>query len=159
MVSKASEDFPEPDNPVMTTNWSRGIVTSMFFKLCARAPCMTISLFFMKPHPSAFSSKIVSLNSAARSKSSAFAASFISFSSVVNSVTFSSFVNFLALCQFLYIGFRFLCDLCRTNNISDFFFDCRRRYTMFFIVRLLNIPTPLFHRSLFSWNQSSGPHT
>ena len=37
-VSNAREDFPEPDNPVMTTNLSRGISTSIFFRLCSRAP-------------------------------------------------------------------------------------------------------------------------
>src|SRR5690606_7580215 len=38
MVSKASEDFPEPDKPVMTTSLSRGSATSMFLRLCSRAP-------------------------------------------------------------------------------------------------------------------------
>src|SRR5215469_17648461 len=38
MVSKASEDFPEPLNPVITVNVLRGISTSIFFKLCWRAP-------------------------------------------------------------------------------------------------------------------------
>src|SRR5262249_53723652 len=38
MVSKASEDLPEPDRPVITTRLSRGISTSMFFRLCSRAP-------------------------------------------------------------------------------------------------------------------------
>src|SRR5450755_5057971 len=38
MVSKASEDLPEPDRPVNTTSWSRGIETSMFLRLCSRAP-------------------------------------------------------------------------------------------------------------------------
>src|SRR5205085_2453690 len=38
MVSKASEDFPEPDRPVMTTRRSRGMETEMFFRLCWRAP-------------------------------------------------------------------------------------------------------------------------
>src|SRR6478735_2933409 len=43
MVSKASEDFPEPDRPVNTTSLSRGISTSMFFRLCSRAPRMVIA--------------------------------------------------------------------------------------------------------------------
>src|SRR5579864_5923294 len=43
MVSKASEDFPEPDRPVNTTSLSRGISTSIFFRLCSRAPRMTIA--------------------------------------------------------------------------------------------------------------------
>src|ERR1700722_10413548 len=38
MVSKASEDLPEPDRPVMTVSESRGITTSTFFRLCSRAP-------------------------------------------------------------------------------------------------------------------------
>src|ERR1041384_6885831 len=44
MVSKASDDLPDPLNPVMTTSLSRGIVTSMFLRLCSRAPLMTIEL-------------------------------------------------------------------------------------------------------------------
>src|ERR1700743_3703051 len=43
MVSKASEDLPEPDRPVNTTSLSRGISTSMFFRLCSRAPRMVIA--------------------------------------------------------------------------------------------------------------------
>src|ERR1700674_5484061 len=42
MVSKASEDFPEPESPVITTSRSRGISRSMFLRLCSRAPLMTI---------------------------------------------------------------------------------------------------------------------
>src|SRR5690606_41703991 len=42
MVSKASDDLPDPDNPVKTTNLSRGMVTSIPFRLCTRAPRMTI---------------------------------------------------------------------------------------------------------------------
>src|SRR5579864_9110368 len=38
MVSKASEDFPEPESPVMTTKRSRGISRLMFLRLCSRAP-------------------------------------------------------------------------------------------------------------------------
>src|SRR3989304_4402764 len=38
MVSKASEDFPDPEMPVSTTNLSRGISTVTFFRLCSRAP-------------------------------------------------------------------------------------------------------------------------
>src|SRR5215467_6215532 len=45
MVSKARDDFPDPLRPVMTTSLSRGISTSMFLRLCSRAPLMTI--FFM----------------------------------------------------------------------------------------------------------------
>jgi len=42
MVSKAREDFPEPDRPVITTSLSRGMETSIFFKLLARAPLTMI---------------------------------------------------------------------------------------------------------------------
>src|SRR5579875_2682453 len=42
MVSKARLLLPEPERPVMTTSLSRGMVTSIFFKLCSRAPRMTI---------------------------------------------------------------------------------------------------------------------
>ena len=38
MVSKASEDLPEPESPVNTTRASRGISRSTFFRLCSRAP-------------------------------------------------------------------------------------------------------------------------
>src|SRR5689334_14180129 len=38
MVSKASEDLPEPDRPVITTSLWRGISTSTFLRLCTRAP-------------------------------------------------------------------------------------------------------------------------
>src|SRR5713226_8752198 len=42
MVSNASDDFPEPEMPVRTTNRSRGISTVMFLRLCSRAPRTTI---------------------------------------------------------------------------------------------------------------------
>src|SRR2546425_1128851 len=38
MVSKASEDLPEPDSPVITVKRFRGISTLMFLRLCWRAP-------------------------------------------------------------------------------------------------------------------------
>src|SRR3982750_228394 len=38
MVSKASEDLPDPARPVMTTSRSRGRSTSIFFRLWTRAP-------------------------------------------------------------------------------------------------------------------------
>src|SRR3954471_18768077 len=41
-VSKARDDLPEPETPVSTTNLSRGISTSTPFRLCSRAPLMTI---------------------------------------------------------------------------------------------------------------------
>ena len=34
--------LPEPDGPVMTTRLSRGMVTSMFWRLCSRAPLTTM---------------------------------------------------------------------------------------------------------------------
>src|SRR6185312_5916834 len=37
-VSKASDDLPEPETPVMTTNRLRGISRLMFLRLCSRAP-------------------------------------------------------------------------------------------------------------------------
>src|SRR3990170_3580569 len=42
MVSNASDDFPEPETPVITTSLSRGISRSIPFRLCSRAPRMTI---------------------------------------------------------------------------------------------------------------------
>src|SRR2546423_1321871 len=38
MVSKASEDLPEPESPVITVKRSRGISTLMSLRLCWRAP-------------------------------------------------------------------------------------------------------------------------
>src|SRR5882757_7570531 len=43
MVSNASEDFPEPERPVNTTSLSLGISTSMFLRLCSRAPRIVIA--------------------------------------------------------------------------------------------------------------------
>lgn len=62
-MSKASEDFPEPLNPVTTVSVLRGISTSMFFRLCCRAPCTVMrsskSYFpiFTKMGPSKFALK------------------------------------------------------------------------------------------------------
>ena len=44
-VSNASVDLPEPDKPVITTSLFLGITTSMFFKLCNRAPLIIILCF------------------------------------------------------------------------------------------------------------------
>ncbi len=41
MVSKASEDFPEPDNPVKTIMAFRGKSSETFLRLCSRAPRTT----------------------------------------------------------------------------------------------------------------------
>src|SRR5258706_14957293 len=43
MVSKASDDLPEPDRPVKTTSRSRGISRSTFLRLCSRAPRIVIA--------------------------------------------------------------------------------------------------------------------
>ena len=37
-MSKASVDLPEPESPVKTTRLLRGKSTSIFFRLCIRAP-------------------------------------------------------------------------------------------------------------------------
>src|SRR5437764_15127980 len=50
MVSKASDDLPEPDTPVMTTNLLRGTTTSIFLRLCSRAPRMTIDSMWNDPN-------------------------------------------------------------------------------------------------------------
>src|SRR5262245_29318101 len=50
MVSKASDDLPEPESPVITTSWSRGISRSMFFRVCSRAPRATIRALARAPH-------------------------------------------------------------------------------------------------------------
>src|SRR6266550_197556 len=42
MVSKASDDLPDPDRPVKTTSLSRGMDSVTFFRLCSRAPRMVI---------------------------------------------------------------------------------------------------------------------
>src|ERR1039457_4305035 len=42
MVSKASEDLPDPLSPVITVKALRGISTSIFLRLCWRAPCTVI---------------------------------------------------------------------------------------------------------------------
>ncbi len=45
-VSNASDDLPEPDSPVMTTNLFFGMTRSTFFKLCVRAPLtVMVSIF------------------------------------------------------------------------------------------------------------------
>src|SRR4051794_29754944 len=49
MVSKASDDFPEPLKPVITTSLSRGIVSVRFFRLCSRAPPILINSLLTVP--------------------------------------------------------------------------------------------------------------
>ena len=41
-VSKARDDFPEPEMPVITTNFPRGISTVIFFRLLTLAPLIII---------------------------------------------------------------------------------------------------------------------
>src|SRR4029077_10686639 len=42
MVSNASDDLPEPESPVNTTNLSLGIERVTFLRLCSRAPRIVI---------------------------------------------------------------------------------------------------------------------
>src|SRR5581483_4978174 len=42
MVSNARLDLPEPDSPVTTMSWSRGISIDTFLRLWTRAPCTAI---------------------------------------------------------------------------------------------------------------------
>src|SRR5580704_2613123 len=51
MVSNASEDFPDPLKPVITVKVLRGISTSIFFKLCCRAPCTVMRLIIARGKP------------------------------------------------------------------------------------------------------------
>ncbi len=39
------DDFPEPDTPVKTTRLLRGMVKSIFFRLCSCAPFIIIAVF------------------------------------------------------------------------------------------------------------------
>src|SRR5437899_11206230 len=41
MVSKASDDLPDPDRPVKTISFSRGSSRVTFLRLCSRAPRIT----------------------------------------------------------------------------------------------------------------------
>src|ERR1700686_5167891 len=49
MVSKASDDLPDPESPVNTTSLSRGIVSVTFFRLCSRAPRIVMWSIGMGP--------------------------------------------------------------------------------------------------------------
>ena len=51
MVSKANEDFPEPDTPVITIKEFLGKSKSIFFKLFSLAPLIIILSFFINNHP------------------------------------------------------------------------------------------------------------
>src|SRR5690606_19148466 len=41
-VSKAKDDFPEPERPVTTTNLFLGMATSISFRLCSPAPLISM---------------------------------------------------------------------------------------------------------------------
>jgi len=45
MVSKASEDLPDPETPLTTVSLPWGMSQEMFFRLCVRAPRMTMKSF------------------------------------------------------------------------------------------------------------------
>ena len=45
MVSKASEDLPEPETPLMTVSLPWGISQERFFRLWVRAPRMMMASF------------------------------------------------------------------------------------------------------------------
>src|SRR5918997_668660 len=49
MVSKASDDLPDPESPVMQTRAFRGSRTSMSLRLCSRAPWTISSSVAMAP--------------------------------------------------------------------------------------------------------------
>src|ERR687889_2408064 len=49
MVSNASDDFPEPERPVITVRRLRGIATEMFLRLCSRAPRTTRNSWAIAP--------------------------------------------------------------------------------------------------------------
>src|SRR6185503_20130839 len=51
MVSKASEDLPDPDKPVMTTSESRGSATVTSLRLCSRAPVTTMEFWRLDIRP------------------------------------------------------------------------------------------------------------
>ena len=45
MVSNASDDFPDPETPLTTVSLPWGMSQEMFFRLCVRAPRMTMASF------------------------------------------------------------------------------------------------------------------
>src|SRR6185369_6374892 len=49
MVSKASEDLPDPESPVMTVSRLRGMETEMSLRLCSRAPRTTKNSLAIAP--------------------------------------------------------------------------------------------------------------
>src|SRR5690348_8134444 len=52
MVSKAKDDFPEPETPVTTVRVLWGISKSTFFRLWTRAPRTTMLSFDIRKRPS-----------------------------------------------------------------------------------------------------------
>src|ERR1700690_943307 len=54
MVSNASEDLPDPLRPVITVKLLRGISTSMFLRLCWRAPRTEILVMAINGESDAF---------------------------------------------------------------------------------------------------------
>src|SRR6266851_4631196 len=55
IVSKASEDFPDPERPVKTTSLSRGMERVTFLRLCSRAPRIVIWSVGIGTHVHSFS--------------------------------------------------------------------------------------------------------
>ena len=50
MVSKASDDFPDPESPVIMVRLFRGTLTLMFFKICSFAPVTLMYLFMLSSY-------------------------------------------------------------------------------------------------------------
>ena len=48
LCQKLDDDFPEPDNPVITINSPRGISREIFLRLCVRAPFIEILSIYLK---------------------------------------------------------------------------------------------------------------
>src|ERR1700752_1094565 len=55
MVSKASEDLPDPLRPVITVRVFLGISTSIFLRLCWRAPRTEILVIAIRPESTVMS--------------------------------------------------------------------------------------------------------
>ena len=58
-VSKAKEDFPEPDRPVTTTNLFLGMATLRLFRLLTRAFLMMIKSFGSRESMSVLADKVL----------------------------------------------------------------------------------------------------
>ena len=48
MVSKAREDLPQPERPVITTSSPRGMSSEIFFRLWVRAPLIEILSIYLQ---------------------------------------------------------------------------------------------------------------